>query len=173
MPDSQTPSRPKPAPQAPELRVAANSANTVTVRDVPNILILVGGTVDPGNTDTYKRSESYRRDEVPAGRESNWYWEDNPALRGALGALIAEYTSLALFPFHGWSGDNAVNNRKVAGAYLANRLHGSGGEKPFYPAYLEREVALHLIGHSHGGNVINEFTRRAAEDPTWPRKWNT
>ncbi|MBU8895454.1 hypothetical protein KRR26_07550 [Corallococcus sp. M34] len=155
-----------------KVRVALNSANKLVVRDVPNIIVLVGGTVDPGNMDTAARSASFHDPKLASSaHDPNWYWQDNRPFREALDALRKDYTNLHLFTMHGWSGDNNPDNRTIAGRYLADRLCGGGGEKPYYAAFLNREVSIHLIGHSHGGNVINEFTERAATSKEWPKKW--
>ncbi|HZH75929.1 MAG TPA: hypothetical protein VEY88_07850 [Archangium sp.] len=136
-------------------------------KDVTNIVVMVGGTTDPGNTEPMMRSASYQQTELE--KDPDWYWRDNPELRKALEQLQKKYTDLRLFTAHGWTGDNAVANRKVAGAYLAKRLCGANGKKGYYDGLLKKEVSFHLIGHSHGGNVINELTREAAK--SWPKGW--
>lgn len=130
-----------------------------------NIIVLVAGTVDPIclNTNSIKRADAYN--------SSNNYWADNPELINSLKELCDEYEHLALFDAHGWSGDNTKVNREIAGAYLANRLCGSNGETAYYSGYRDKNVVFHLIGHSHGGNVLNEFTKRAALAEEWPDKW--
>jgi hypothetical protein len=152
--------------------------------NVPNIVVLVSGTVDPGNMNPDTRSASYRSPKVAWWlNDPNWYWEENVAFGSVLQSLREQYTNIHLFTAHGWSGDNAAPNRRIVGAYLANRLCGAGGEKAYYEGFLDQEVAFHFIGHSHGGNVINELTRRASEllqrgKPTqlrqrgvWPAQW--
>jgi hypothetical protein len=144
----------------------------VADRDVPNIIVLVGGTVDPGNTHPTQRSASYRNPQLPQSQDdADWYWGENPALWDTLERLRTTYNNLHLFTAHGWTGDNSANNRRIAGAYLADRLCGGNRERPYYPAFLQRDVSFHLIGHSHGGNVINELTRRAATSRDWPARW--
>ncbi|EPX59182.1 hypothetical protein D187_003086 [Cystobacter fuscus DSM 2262] len=138
-------------------------------KDVPNIVVMVGGTTDPGNTALQSRSASYQNTALE--KDPDWYWRDNPELLKALKLLQKKYTNLHLFTAHGWTGDNAAANRKVAGAYLANRLCGGAGQKAYYKALLNSEVSFHLIGHSHGGNVINELTREAAHSKAWPKHW--
>jgi hypothetical protein len=138
-------------------------------KDVPNIVVMVGGTTDPGNTDSLIRSASYQKPELE--KDPDWYWRDNPELLKALKQLRKKYTNLHLFTAHGWTGDNGVTNRKVAGAYLANRLCGGDGKNAYYQGLLKSEVSFHLIGHSHGGNVINELTREAATSKSWPKHW--
>ncbi len=163
-------SRQKTAPVAP-------SPSKQTARDVINIVVMVGGTVDPINSDPNTRSASYRNPSLPAppdphtNNDTNWYWGDNEPLRTALSALQKKYRNLHLFVAHGWTGDNSPINRRIAGAYLADRLCGGNGEKAYYKGHLNKEVSFHLIGHSHGGNVINEFTHRAATSKSWPKQW--
>ena len=131
-----------------------------------NIIILVAGTVDPVCRQSSKevRASSYENN-------GNYYWKDSPELIRQLKELEEKYENLAFFDKHGWSGNNTISNREIAGAYLANRLCGSNGQAAYYPAYFDIDVAFHLIGHSHGGNVINEFTKRAAVAEEWPEQW--
>ncbi|WP_224372559.1 hypothetical protein [Hyalangium versicolor] len=145
-------------------------------QDIPNIVVLVGGTVDPGNLDSAKRSLSYPKpgfqsleEALKNKADSNWYWLGNDHFVLTLETLRKRYTNLHVFTAHGWTGDNSVQARIGAGTYLANRLCGAQGELPYYQAHLKKEVHFHFIGHSHGGNVINELTRQAAK--VWPKQW--
>ncbi|MBB1486138.1 hypothetical protein [Oceanospirillum sediminis] len=133
--------------------------------DTKHIFVLVAGTVDPIclTPSSIKRAASYT--------SSNNYWAENKAFIDKLKMLCQQHPNLALFDVHGWSGDNTKTNREIAGAYLANRLCGSNGQAAYYSGYRKKNVAFHLIGHSHGGNVLNEFTKRAAVAPEWPEQW--
>lgn len=133
--------------------------------DTIHILVLVAGTVDPISLSPNDavRASSY------SGK--NNYWAENPNFIQGLKHLCDTTPNLALFDAHGWSGDNTKENREIAGAYLANRLCGSNGENAYYSGYRNKKVAFHLIGHSHGGNVLNEFTKRAAVAEEWPDTW--
>ena len=131
-----------------------------------NIIVLVGGTVDPINYRSSKKIRSHSYSD-----EGNYYWNDSSKLIKRLNELCNEYEQIALFDAHGWSGKNTKYNREVAGKYLANRLCGSDGEDAYYSGYRNIDVAFHLIGHSHGGNVINELTKRAATAEEWPEQW--
>jgi hypothetical protein len=102
-------------------------------------------------------------------KDPNWYWEENQLFRDALVTLRKQYTNLHIFEAHGWTGDNSVQARMISGSYLANRLCGAMGEPAFYQGHLQKKVHFHFIGHSHGGNVINELTRQAAK--VWPKQW--
>lgn len=165
-----------------EATVAPGRSACLVAREVHNKLVLVAGTVDPGNTGEEHRAASYSRpgeaggarywgqpipDLAAAGARdgAHWYWEDNPLLRASLERLDRDYRSLDLFPFHGWSGDNSPDNREIAGAYLADRL------MEYYHGNRTQEVHFHLLGHSHGGNVINEVCKRAAARSDWPHGW--
>ncbi|HZH14411.1 MAG TPA: hypothetical protein VE057_08650 [Archangium sp.] len=165
-----------PLPQQTAARIAPVSQKQ-TARDVINIVVMVGGTVDPINSDPKARSSSYRNPNIPpppdpkVNNDSDWYWGDNKLLRDALEGLQKKYRNLHLFVAHGWTGDNSPTNRRIAGAYLADRLCGGNGEKAYYKGFLQSEVSIHLIGHSHGGNAINEFTHRAATSKQWPKQW--
>ena len=166
--------------------------------DTINLLVLIGGTTqpvnlggiadgtsDPGGT----RSQGHSDDGVSTGStdywgmrqdqlvdanlsDLDWYWQEDYEFRKAVAALSQDYLSFRIFAAHGWSGDNAIVNRQVAGAYLANRLCGGEGEKAYYPAWRHKSVHIHLMGHSHGGNVVNEFLQQAAKLGTaWPARW--
>jgi hypothetical protein len=134
--------------------------------EVINLVVLITGTTDPVNTfvDTItdKRAMSY----VNKVR----YW--NNEFYAGIQELVISTKGGLLFDLHGWSGDNRQANREVAGAYLVNRLSGNNGEKAFYPAYKKKKVHLHLVGHSHGGNVINEMTKQMSKlGSKWPSTW--
>ncbi|NPC74523.1 hypothetical protein HPP05_32700 [Corallococcus exiguus] len=135
--------------------------------DIPNIIVLVSGTVDPVNSDLKARSASYQRKK--SINDPDWYWQENPALRQTIDEIHKRYTNVHIFTAHGWTGDNGSSNRTIAGTYLANRLCGANGKSAYYKGFLNQEVAFHLIGHSHGGNVINELTAQAAV--AWPQRW--
>lgn len=110
-------------------------------------------------------------DQIMSRREYNWYWGENEDMLESLRKIKEEYNNFHIFEAHGWSGDNGVTNREIAGSYLADRLCGGNGESAYYKGHLNKHVSFHLIGHSHGGNVINEFTKRIAELEEWPDIW--
>lgn len=127
---------------------------------IHHIVILCAGTVDPLNLWT-RRAISY-------GLES--YWQQYPEFVTELELLCSE-AGVALFNAHGWSGDNTADKRRQAGAYLAERLCGANGRVAYYSGYRSHQVFFHLVGHSHGGNVMNELTKRASELVEWPDNW--
>lgn len=133
--------------------------------EVINLVILVAGTTDPVNasTDEASRAMSYKN--------GHTYWDAK--FYEDVKALVASAPNAKLFDLHGWSGDNRIANREAAGAYLVNRLIGANKEKAFYgPSYRKKKVHLHLVGHSHGGNVVNEMTKQMAKlGSKWPSTW--
>ena len=134
---------------------------TETTQNSIDIIVLTAGTVDPVNTQL-NRATSYGE---------TGYWTMYPRFMEQLDEFSGEYDHLAVFKAHGWSGDNTAQNRRIAGSYLANRLCGALGEVAYYQGYKKRRVNFHLIGHSHGGNIVNEFTRQAAILEEWPEHW--
>jgi len=142
------------------------SVKTQTAKLTPplHILVLVAGTTDPINADDIgKRAHSY---------DSEYMYWDNDFTK-QIKEFCNEYKNLKLFPFHGWTGDNSIKNREVAGAYLVNRLCGAEGQKAFYEeSYQNKKIIFHLLGHSHGGNVINEMTKQMDKlGDKWPETW--
>ena len=142
-------------------------------RDVLHLVVLVAGTSDAINS---FNTPDHRAVSYPSVKKENvspgQYWD--AAFYGELKKLIkSNPKALELFDFHGWSGDNRQGNREVAGAYLVNRLVGANNEKPFYSkSYQSKTIHIHLIGHSHGGNVINEMTQQMAKlGSKWPSTW--
>lgn len=158
-------------------------------REAPaHIFILVAGTSDPVNADKKKTSRSQSYDTEfgldPNGKtlhekvriedykkEAKNYWDAK--FYSDMQKLTKQYKNFELFPFHGWTGDNSINNREVAGAYLVNRLCGAEGEVPYYEdKHQNKTKYFHLIGHSHGGNVMNEMTKQMDKlGSKWPEKW--
>jgi hypothetical protein len=153
-----------------------------------NIFILVAGTTDPVNTDDTQasRAQSYNAKlevksdaktlkeflDLPAyKKEAKNYWDET--FYSQIKALTKKHKNFELFSFHGWTGDNSVENREIAGAYLVNRLCGAKGEKAFYEtSFQNRPIHFHLIGHSHGGNVMNEMTKQMDKlGEKWPKRW--
>ncbi len=157
-----------------------NTLNDVIVPNARHIYILVPGTTDPVNSfaniqhnpdskkqlgfhETTNRANSYK--------STSMYWDD----KFYQGMVKLENTidDFIIFDKFGWSGDNCVSNREVAGKYLVRRLclpdkHNKQG---YYEPIKEKVVYFHLIGHSHGGNVINEMTKEIDSLPQWPKKW--
>ncbi len=133
--------------------------------EVFHLVVLIAGTTDPINItiDAKSRAMSYAN---PAT-----YW-DKKFYEG-IQELVNSTRNASLFDMHGWTGDNRKGNREVAGAYLVNRLSGSNKEKAFYgPSYKKKKIHIHLVGHSHGGNVMNEMTQQISKlGGKWPATW--
>lgn len=143
--------------------------------EVPiNIILLVPGTTDPVNMSPLAKKHNYDADTT--------YWETNPILIKQLTDIKNEHINCELnYEFYSWSGDNRAEARGTssklgaqalaegAGLRLKNLLYARPN-KPFYEGWLDRPLNFHLIGHSHGGNVINEFTQAIKND--FPEKWN-
>ncbi|MGB3637656.1 MAG: hypothetical protein WBA39_08775, partial [Rivularia sp. (in: cyanobacteria)] len=134
-----------------------------------NIIVLMAGTVDPICHNSTKKYGSYSYNHS----EGNYYWEDSHELIKLLENLADKDEHIHFFNEHGWSGKNIKENRETAGRYLANRLCGGNNVEngAYYPKFLNKNVAFHLIGHSHGGNLINEFTEQAATTKEWSEQW--
>ncbi|WP_044418620.1 hypothetical protein [Halarcobacter anaerophilus] len=150
--------------------------------DVLHVLVLIAGTTDPINATTAKskHANSYENETSQDLAQQNLdsytnvplnYWDKE--FKEQIESLDNKYINLVLFPFHGWTGDNSKNNREVAGTYLVNRLCGANGEEAYYQeTYQNKPIHFHLLGHSHGGNVINEMTKQIDTlGDTWPKKW--
>lgn len=122
--------------------------------DYLHVFALVPGTTRPVNDlfDFMAEGQSAN----PSGRG---YWD--AALIDGVERLKKEadeanagdrgYHSEKDFDFS-WSGDNNQLERVKAGRQLADRFWGT------YSGWRSKLVYFHLIGHSHGGNVINDFT---------------
>lgn len=129
-----------------------------------DLLVFVPGTTDPINA-------------TAALHQANrTYWEENKPLFDKVRELKREYLDLHIMnEFFSWSGDNARAEREKAGNRLRELLYArrreDGYADPLYKGWIDRPVSLHLIGHSHGGNVINEFTRAIAAHGDFPRQW--
>lgn len=160
----------------------------IRIPDPINVIVLVPGTTRPVNTgETRASSDVAQLREWGSAREwaepsqpltqeelDNWYWSADHHFRRALVELKESYNNLHLFTAHAWTGKNSSDNRRIAGSYLADRLCGGGRDPAYYQGWKSQVVHFHLIGHSHGGNVINEFLRRGAELRTrgpWPATW--
>lgn len=129
--------------------------NVVLPKD---IIMFVPGTTDPINTTALQHQ---------ANKE---YWrnvkEDQKNLWKSIKELKPQYLDLHIEDtFFSWSGDNNHNERVKAAERLLDLF------MRVYPNWKDKSVHLHLIGHSHGGNVINEFTNTIANSPNFPQKW--
>lgn len=140
-----------------------------------DVIIIVAGTVDPVNTkaneaNSYDKGAHDARHPIESQPDSNYYWTGNAKFVGKLLAFQTSHDHVMVFRDHGWSGDNCRQNRELVGKHFVDWLCGNGRASAL-PAYKTRKVSFHLIGHSHGGNVINEMSLRIARIGAWPTNW--
>lgn len=125
---------------------------TLTIEEhIVDIVMLVAGTQDPVNTDPNKHAANTK------------YWQSSTAnLWSELQKLKPQFIDLNLSEkFFSWNGDNNEKERNIAAERLLDlitRLYLKPAKEGDTLKFEGKEVHLHLIGHSHGGNVINQFT---------------
>lgn len=111
-----------------------------------DVVMFVAGTTDPINT-TGKKHQA-NTDYWRSSKENFWH---------KIKDLKLQFLDLHIEgDFFSWSGDNDTNERNTASERLFDLI------LRLYPSWKKEEVHLHLIGHSHGGNVINQFTNLIA-----------
>lgn len=118
-----------------------------------DIVMFVAGTTDPVNTEGKKHHANtaywkYIDEKTKKETEQslNNLWNNIKKLKFQFLDLHIEGE------FFSWSGDNDTKERTEASERLFDLL------LRVYSGWKNQEVHLHLIGHSHGGNVINQFT---------------
>lgn len=118
-----------------------------------DIIMFVAGTTDPVNTEGKKHHANtaywkYIDEKTKEETEQslNNLWNNIKKLKLQFLDLHIEGE------FFSWSGDNDTKERTEASERLFDLL------LRVYSGWKNQEVHLHLIGHSHGGNVINQFT---------------
>lgn len=128
---------------------------TTTKKTIVDVVMFVAGTTDPINTKGLKHEAN--TDYWQASKENFW---------NKLKELKLQFNNLHIEgSFFSWSGDNDTLERNKAADRLLDLF------VRVYPGFKRKEVHLHLIGHSHGGNVINEFTNLIANDKRFPEPW--
>jgi hypothetical protein len=122
---------------------------------IKDIIMFVAGTTDPINITAHKHDAN-------AG-----YWRDSQKNFWAkVKELKPQYLDLHIEDtFFSWSGDNNTSERNLAADRLLDLF------TRVYPGFKNKEIHLHLIGHSHGGNVINQFTELITTDKRFPQLW--
>ncbi len=131
---------------------------TLDIESPKDVIMFVAGTTDPVNTKgkNHEANKDYWR---PEKKDLNNLWKSVKALK-------PQYLDLHIEDnFFSWSGDNNHDER-VKGAERLLDLF-----LRVYSGWKDKKVYLHLIGHSHGGNVINEFTNVIAKGSKFPKQW--
>ena len=119
-----------------------------------DVIVLVPGTTDPVNA-------------LPGNNAANiGYWDESRDFKATCAAYKRAYCDTHILDTFSWSGDNSNDERKKSGIKLKDYLMNYYGAKT-----AKHETRFHIIGHSHGGNVINEFTQAIANDADFPDKW--
>ena len=148
--------------------VNLSDAQTARLKyDVPpkDILVFVPGTTDPVNSTPAQH----------AANASYWQGKDDYML-ARVKQLKSEYLDLHIMHEEfSWSGDNSKAEREKAGNGLRELLYARKKDQKhgeaLYKGWINKAVSLHLIGHSHGGNVINEFTKAIKAKGDFPKLW--
>lgn len=124
-------------------------------KTIVDIVMFVAGTTDPINTQGLKHQANTQY--WQASKENFW---------NKIKELKPQYLNLHIEGnFFSWSGDNDTLERNKAADRLLDLF------VRVYPGFKRKEVHLHLVGHSHGGNVINQFTNLIATDKRFPELW--
>lgn len=148
--------------------VNLSGAQTAKLKyDVPpkDILVFVPGTTDPVNSTPAQH----------AANASYWQGKDDYML-ARVKQLKSEYLDLHIMHEEfSWSGDNSKAEREKAGNALRELLYARKKDNKhgdaLYKGWINKAVSIHLIGHSHGGNVINEFTKAIKAKGDFPKLW--
>lgn len=131
-------------------------------KKIRDIVMFVAGTTDPLNTtgEKHQANTNYWR----GINKKNEVSKDN--FWAKIKDLKLQFNDLHIEgDFFSWSGDNDTKERNLAAKRLLEKF------LKIYPFWTNQEVHLHLIGHSHGGNVINEFTELISKDAKYPKPW--
>ncbi len=120
-----------------------------------DVVMFVAGTTDPVNTTGEKHQAN--TDYWQASKDNFW---------NKIKELKPQFLNLHIEgSFFSWSGDNDTKERNLAATRLLDLF------LRVYKFWQNQEVHIHLIGHSHGGNVINQFTELIATDSKYPKAW--
>lgn len=122
-----------------------------------DVVMFVAGTTDPVNITGKKHQANtayWKYIDEKSNKETaqslNNLWNNIKKLKPQFLDLHIEGQ------FFSWSGDNDTKERMLASERLFDLM------LRVYSGWKNQEVHLHLIGHSHGGNVINQFTELVA-----------
>ena len=124
-----------------------------TSNKIIDIVMFVAGTTDPINTTGQKHqanTEYWQAIDEKLKQKTkeslNNFWHKIKEIK-------IQYQNLHIEgEFFSWSGDNDTKERNLASERLLDVMLRT------YRFWRNQEVHLHLIGHSHGGNVINQFS---------------
>jgi hypothetical protein len=118
-----------------------------------DIVMFVAGTTDPGNTDGKKHHANTTYWKYVDEKTNKETEQSLNNLWNKIKKLKPQFLDLHIEgEFFSWSGDNDTKERIQASERLFDLI------LRVYSGWKNQEVHLHLIGHSHGGNVINQFT---------------
>ncbi len=138
-----------------EFEDGVSKSLNVKVVGFKDIIMFVPGTTDPLNTTNLKHqaNKNYWRN----SQENFW---------GKVKKLKPQFLDLHIEDtFFSWSGDNNTQDRNNAADRLLDLF------SRVYSGFKNKDVHIHLVGHSHGGNVINQFTELIASDSRFPELW--
>ena len=126
-----------------------NPKSPKKIEKIYDIVMFVAGTTDPVNTtgEKHQANTNYWRNKDKNNEDSKInFWAKIKNLKPQFLNLHIEGE------FFSWSGDNDTKERNLAAERLLDVMMRT------YRYWKNQEVHLHLIGHSHGGNVINQFS---------------
>ncbi len=133
-------------------------STSVKIIGPKDVVMFVAGTKDPLNVtgEKHQANKNYWRNEEKEFKN----------LRAGVKALKPQFHDLHIEDeFFSWSGDNNNADRTTGAKRLLDLIYRQ------YPNWKNDDVYFHFIGHSHGGNVINEFTNVIVKDDGFPEKW--
>lgn len=149
-----------------KFKVKKLKTETPKTAQIYDVIMFVAGTTDPtnmtgkkhqANTEYWKEIDEKTRKETAASVNNFWH---------KIKELKPQYLNLHIEgDFFSWSGDNNTEERNIAAKRLLDLF------LRVYKLWKNKEVHLHLIGHSHGGNVINQFTELISTDKEFPKLW--
>lgn len=124
-----------------------------TASRIIDIVMFVAGTTDPINTTGERHQANTRYWQAIDAELKRKTKESLNNFWHKIQEIKLHYLNLHIEgEFFSWSGDNNTNERIVASERLLDVMLRT------YRFWRNQEVHLHLIGHSHGGNVINQFS---------------
>ncbi|KPA12315.1 hypothetical protein MHK_007471 [Candidatus Magnetomorum sp. HK-1] len=141
-------------------------------KDYLHVLVLVPGTTAPVN-DLFLFLLGDENESSHSSRSGFSYWdecfiEDIFRLKKKIVNNNKDnvHFNFELYTDFSWTGDNSHVERVMGGKRLARELN-----RKYSSLWSSNEVFFHLIGHSHGGNVINAFTNEISKGSIFFEKW--